>query len=206
MGTREDRSFLITNVQYFHNTNSRLNPPKQPFDNNWRPPEYGKPLMLIAEKQVPENLAKMYLDTYSLDGKFGKLVEPGYLCVPDIEKICRYLTSSNPVFQKRAMLIMQRDKTVIDLACAALEVQKDIKDKALREKTTSAIFFALIDGLRSAPLEYKFNLPKVLTDRSERVRQAGGKEQKYAEIMQNASKQVYDEGRAQANSPRVQSR
>lgn len=206
MGHAEDLSFLIANLRYFSNTNDTLEPPKQLFDNDWRPPEYGKPLFLIKEGEIPENLAKMYLDIYSLDGKFGKLVDLGYLCVPDIDKICQYLTSGSPFMQKRAIMMMQRDKTVIDLAYTALEVQSDIKDKTLREKTTRSIFYALIDGLRDAPISYKFELPKVLTDRQERLKLAGGDEQKYALITQESAKEVFKEGRRQASIANSQSR
>ncbi len=205
-GKREDMSFLIINLQYVNNTNSKLTPPKEPFDNNWRPPEYGKPLFLIKENRVPAKLAKLYLDTYSLDGKFGKIADLGYICVPDIEKVCKYISSPNPIIQRQAAQILERDKTVIDLLYTALELQDDIQDQKLREKTTQSIFLALVDGLKGAPLSHKFDLPKVLTSRTERLKLAQGSEQKYAEITQTAAKNVFLEGRSLAYPQPSQSR
>ena len=205
-GKREDVSFLIANVQYINNTNSKLTPPTEPFDNNWRPPEYGKPLFLIKENKVPAKLAKLYLNTYSLDGKFGKIANLGYLCVPDIEKVCKYLTSPNPIIQRQAVQILERDKTVIDLIYTALEIQDDIQDQKLREKTTESIFLALVDGLKGAPLSHKFNLPKVLTSRTERLKISQGSEQKYAEITQEAAKNVFLEGRSLVYPQQTQSK
>ncbi len=200
-GWTDDLSFLITNVQYFRNTCTNLTPPQQPFDKDWRPPEFGKPLMLIKENKVPEDLAKMYMDTYSLDGKFGKLVEPCYLCVPDIDKICQYMTSPNKFLQERAKLMMQRDKTVIDLAYTALEIQKDIKDDKERKETTQAIFYTILNGLRDAPLDHKFTLPKVLTDRQTRLNDAVNSKQSIAQITQNALAQVRTESSKLPKTP-----
>jgi len=200
-GRREDLSFLITNVQYFRNTRTNVTPPAQPFDRDWRPPEFGKPLMLIADKAVPDDLAKMYLETYSLDGKFGKLVGPGYLCAPDIDKICHYMTSPNKNVQRLAMQMMQRDKTVIDLACTALEIQNDIQDKKTREDTTQAIFYTLTNGLRDAPLDHKFTLPAVLTDRKTRQNYARANGQSIAEVTKNALLQVQNESNNLPKAP-----
>lgn len=194
-GTRKDISFLITNVQYFNNTNSNLAPPSEPFDNNWRPPEYGKPLYLIRQNKVPAKLAKAYLDTYSMEGKFGKIADKGYMCAPDIDRICKFLTSSNPIIQRQALQILQRDKVVIDLTYSALEVSEDIKDPALRDKTVELIFRTIIDGLKCAPLSHQFDLPKIIVDRETRKKAAAGSEQAYADMMQAAVKSVFDEGK-----------
>jgi len=205
-GKADDHSFLIANLQYFYNTNSTLEPPHRTFENSWRPPEYGKPLFLIKENQVAVQLARQYVATYSLDGKFGKIADKCYICAPDIEKICKYISSRNPIMQRRASQIMARDKVVIDLLYTALEVSEDISDKTLREKTIRPIFDTIIDGLKVAPLSYKFDLPSVLLDRDERIRLANKSEQRYAEITQNATKSVFREVRALEYGHKTQTR
>lgn len=201
-----DCSFLIVNANYFHPTNTQVSPPKWPYDNPWRPPEYGKPLVLIADGKVPKDLAEMYKMTYSLDGKFGKIADLGYLCVPDIEKICQYLSSNSSILQKQAMKIMQRDKSIIDMVYTALEIQDDIKNEKLRKQTMDSYFHAIWYGVCPLPLEYGINLPSVLINRNERLRLAEGSEEKYAELVQTASKTVLDEGRQIMNKQRQQSR
>lgn len=195
LGRTEDVSFLIINVHYFNSCCRDMAPPKQPFDNNWRPPEYGKPLFLIKEKKVPEKLAKLYQEVYSLDGKFGKIADKCYICAPDIDKICQYLTSANPIIQKHAEQILQRDKVVIDLTYAALEVEEDIKDPKLREETIKKIMHTASDAMRGVPLDYKFNLSPIITDRNERLKYAQNSEQKYAEIMQTEVQKVFEIGK-----------
>lgn len=201
-----DWSYLIINVSYFNENNNNFTPPRKPFDNNWRPPEYGKPLLLIANGQVPPALAEMYKKTYSLDGKFGKIADLGYLCVPDIDKICQYLSSRNPILQNRAMQIMERDKMFIDLTYTALQIQGDIKDKDLREATTKSIFKALMRGLRYIPLDEQLKLPEILVNRTEQLKLAKSSEQKYAEAVQSASKNIYDDGLRHYYQPRTQDR
>ncbi len=199
-GTREDVSFLIANSQYFNNNGTTSIAPPPPFENNWRPPEYGKPLYYIKEKRVPEKLAKAYMETYSLDGKFAEITDLGYLCVPDIEKVCKYLTSTNPIMQRQALQIMHRDKTVIDLIYAALEVSRDLTDTPLRENLVKKIFWTITNGFKKVPLTYRFNLPPELTDRSLRLKKSNRDEPHYAEIMDKAITEVCDEAKSARNA------
>lgn len=194
-GTHLDVSFLIANIHYFCNNNRSLTPPNMPFDNNWRPPEYGKPLYYIKEKRVPEKLARAYLDAYSLDGKFGKIAKLGYLCVPDIEKVCQYLTSKNTLVQRQALQILHRDKTVIDLLYSALEASEDLKNEQLRGDVIKSVCKTITEALNYAPLSHEFKLPAVVLDRGLRQKLANGDEQRYADLMQNAVMGVYHEGR-----------
>lgn len=164
--SQNQNSFLIGNKHYFYNGNDRIGEPLQPFPENYRPPEYGKPLFLIEEGQVPGKTAQKYMSVYSMSGKFGTIAKLGYLCVPDIELVCQYLTSKNPLLQRRAQLMLDRDKVVIDLLYMALETSRDLQPEYSKEVVQRV--FAAIDYLKYIPLEKEISLSQTGLNRASR--------------------------------------
>lgn len=198
-------SFLVANSHYFYGGNDQVTPPEYPFPENYRPPEFGKPLFLISEGAVPKETAKMYLDTYSLEGPFGRIAKLGYLCTPDIELVCQYITSPNPLLQKRACMMMARDQVVIDLVNLALDVSEDVHDIKLQRSVIQRTFLA-IDTLKYIPLERGIEVAKDLYDRDLRLSASGGSEQKYAQIARSIPEAIISEARQCQAAPQSQTR
>ena len=198
-------SFLIANKRYFYGGNDKITPPTTPFPNNYRPPEYGKPLLLIAEGKVPKNIAKAYVDTYSLDGPFGRIANLGYLCVPNIDLICQHITSTNPLLQKRALKVIARDKVVIDLINLCLDAEEDLTDPKMKEKVIDRVFFAL-DYLKYIPLEKEIKLDTKGLNREYRKEASKGDEGKYAEIGKSVSDGLIKLGRSYQDANVVHSK
>ncbi len=193
-------SFLIGNRNYFYGGTTTVAPPKNPFPNNWRPPEYGKPFFLMSEGKVPAETMKVYNETYSQNGAFKRLADLGYLVVPDINMLCRHITSQNPLLQKRARLIMARDKVIIDMINMCLETEDDLTDKALCEDVVRRAFIAL-DHLRYIPIEHEINLDKAGLNRDYRQACSKGEESVYASIAKNVSEKLIKQGRACQSIP-----
>lgn len=162
------------------------------FPANYRPPEFGKPLFLINEGQVPAKTAAQYLDTYSLDGHFGRIAKLGYLCTPDIDTMCQYITSPNPMLQKRAQMMLARDKAVIELTNLALDIDEDLQDQTMKRRATFSIFKA-IELMRDIPVEQKIDISSKLYDREYRKQQAAGSEQKYFELAKSLADKVLEQ-------------
>lgn len=186
-------SFLIINSEYFYSGNKDILPPEKPYEVPYITPAYGKILYEINEGHVPQETAKEYLATYSLDGPFGKVADATYLCVPDIEKVLNYLTNKNPQIQRQGRLMLKRDRLIINLLALALDSQKNIKNKEYVEKITQKTF-GIIQNMRYLPLEKIVECPEKLANTEQLLRESENSAEKYFEavysIQNNISKEI----------------
>ena len=165
-------------------------------------------LELINDETLEEyykNIAKAYMDTYSLDGPFGRIANLGYLCVPNIDLICQHITSTNPLLQKRALKVIARDKVVIDLINLCLDAEEDLTDPKMKEKVIDRVFFAL-DYLKYIPLEKEIKLDTKGLNREYRKEASKGDEGKYAEIGKSVSDGLIKLGRSYQDANVVHSK
>lgn len=179
-------SFLTVNSCYFFAGCSNIAPPSifdsYKFPGEYLPVDHGRILYLIEEGQIPNEIAKEYLATYSLDGMYGRLADLGYLCVLNVHKLEKNLLTKNPNILKQTKLILRRDRLIIQLLNIALDAQQDLANSAYAGKIVSKSF-SLINEVRDMPLDLEIPLNPKLLDRKQKLIDCEGNEAKYADFV-----------------------
>ena len=137
-------SFLTVNTAHFmpkNNDPGIISKPTQRLEKAFIPMDFGSILRFIENGKVPLKTAQAYIDTYSLDGKFGNLFEMGYLLAPNLDMLKEKLTSRNPQEQKYNQVALHFDGIIINITSDLIKAQNYIKDpnmcKILNESTAN---------------------------------------------------------------------